>query len=299
MVSIIVPSYKEPYLKQTLGSLLDNAAGDIEIFAILDGYTSDVPLPKDRRLKILRLDQNVGMRGAVNAGLTNATGDYVMKTDAHCLFAEGYDKILTADCAENWLVIPRRYPLHADDWRIADPKSIKDYHYLSSPTLSSSYGRSIYPLAWEQRTKERINMPQYDIDDTMTMQGSCYLANRKYFMQHVGFLDDSPNTYDSFTGEPLEVGLKYWLNGGELKVNKKTWYAHLYKNIRFYRDRYDLKKKKINMHKKARHEWGGRHWLNNEEPGMQHKFEWLVDKFWPIPDWPEDWRDQWSKLSAN
>jgi len=32
--------------------------------------------------------------------------------------------------------------------------------------------------------------------------------------------------------------------------------------------------------------------MNNEEPGMTHKMEWLVEKFWPVPTWPED-RSKW------
>ena len=29
------------------------------------------------------------------------------------------------------------------------------------------------------------------------------------------------------------------------------------------------------------------------EPNMIHKFEWLVDKFFPIPTWPEDYKKLW------
>jgi len=42
----------------------------------------------------------------------------------------------------------------------------------------------------------------------------------------------------------------------------------------------------------AGHTWGGHHWMRNEEPGMIHKLEWLVDKFWPVPTWPDDWKDR-------
>ncbi len=31
--------------------------------------------------------------------------------------------------------------------------------------------------------------------------------------------------------------------------------------------------------------------MKNEEPGMIHKIEWLVEKFWPVPTWPDDWKD--------
>jgi glycosyltransferase involved in cell wall biosynthesis len=268
LLSIIVPHFNEPYLDATIASLKEGAEGDIEILAI---------------------EGSKGMRAAVNEGLEKAKGDYIMKTDAHCLFGKGYDKILIADCAENWLVVPRRCPLRSETWTLAD-NSFKDYHYLSSPTLSCSYGRGIYPVDWKEKTE---NNKSILIDDTMTMQGSCYVANKKYFMDHVGFLDDNPEHYGSFTGEPLEVGLKYWLGGGEMKVNKKAWYAHLFKSPRFYRQFPDLLAPKRKLHKRSNHEWGARHWLNNEEPNMIHKFEWLVEKFWPIPDWESNWKEIW------
>lgn len=288
-LSVIIPSYKEPHLNDTVASVLDNAQTDIEVIVVLDGYRSDNPLREDPRLTVISLDKNIGMRGSFNNALTKATGEYLMKIDAHCLFAPGYDKVLTAECSENWLVIPRRYTALALHWPNIEPNSQKDYHFLSSPTLTSSYGKGIYPIDWKKRTAQRFAKPEYDIDDTMTMQGSCYLVNRKYFMEHVGFLDDHPDRYDSFTGEPLEVGLKYWLGGGAMKVNKKTWYAHLYKNAPFYQANPELKSKKRQMHKKSGHEWGARHWLRNEEPNMIHPFSWLVEKFWPVPGWPENW----------
>jgi glycosyltransferase involved in cell wall biosynthesis len=267
MISIIVPHFKEPYLEKTLQGLKDNAEGEIEILAI---------------------EGSKGMRAAINEGLSKARGEWIIKVDAHCMFGKGYDRILTKDCKENWLMVPRRCPLRPENWTLAD-NSFIDYHYLTSPTLPSGWGWGTYPIAWKDRTEEKVDTI---IDDIMTMQGSFYFANRKYFMEHVGFLDDSPDTYGSFCSEPLEVGMKYWLNGGEMKVDKNTWYAHLFKSRRYYGLHPGLLSAKKKLHDRKRHEWGAKHWLNNEEPGMLHKFEWLVEKFWPVPGWPED-RSEW------
>ena len=37
MLSIIIPSYKDPLLQRTIDDILENAQGDIEIIAVLDG----------------------------------------------------------------------------------------------------------------------------------------------------------------------------------------------------------------------------------------------------------------------
>jgi hypothetical protein len=37
--------------------------------------------------------------------------------------------------------------------------------------------------------------------------------------------------------------------------------------------------------------WSAEHWMNNREPGMIHTLEWLIEKFWPVPTWPEDWKE--------
>ena len=104
-LSIIVPAYREPYLNKTIDSLLKNAVGEIEILPVLDCYIPYEPVMLDPRVKPINLGSNMGMRNAINAGLAKATGEYVMKIDAHCIVDLGFDKKLIDDCAENWLVV--------------------------------------------------------------------------------------------------------------------------------------------------------------------------------------------------
>jgi glycosyltransferase involved in cell wall biosynthesis len=289
MLSIIIPERNEPYLNNTLKSLLDNAEGEIEIFVHID---EDLPEKiEDKRITYLHSDTPRGMRAGINAGLAKAKGKYIMKSDAHCLFAPSFDTTLIKEMQENWLVIPRRYSLHAEAWKIDKRMPVKDYHYLSWPQIYSHYGYCMFPQEWRERTSER--MKGYDIDDTMTFQGSCWFADRDYFMKHIGLLDDKPETYSSFSGEQLEVGLKYWLGGGEVKVNKKTWYAHLFKNKHYYEGKRRDRDYKKSLKTLAGWDWARKHWMNNEEPNMIHKIEWLIDKFWPVPNWPVKWRDVW------
>ena len=292
MLSIIIPSYKEPLLDQTIDSLLQNAEGEIEIIPVLDGYQSTLPVTDDHRVKVLHLENNLGMRGAINAGLALAKGDFIMKIDAHCMVGPGFDRIMSENCADNWLLIPRRYSLDEVRWKRDESRPIRDYHYIRFPENSKYYGHTLSIGNWSQMTRARQEH-KYDIDEVMTLQGSCWFANRKYFMEHVGFLDDRTETYGTFAGDQQEIGLKYWLNGGENKVIKKTWYAHLAKRKRHYHSGLYERLFKMNSRTIASHTWSTKHWMNDREPNMTHPFSWLLEKFWPVPTWPENWKEVW------
>lgn len=285
MLSIIIPVYREPYLNQTIQSLLYTAEGDIEILPVFDGEAPDEPLIADIRIRPIFLEEHKGLRGAVNAGIENSKGDWIMKCDAHCAFAQGWDTVLMRDCKENWLMTPRRYSLSPDTWTIATHRPYVDYHYLSFPgTQNPKYGYSFQIINWNRKK----NKP---IDDTMGLQGSCWFANKKYFMEHIYPLDDV--NYDVFALEHQEIGLKYWLGGGAIKVNKNTWYAHLSKR----KSHYDAGIFSVRHKKDAKavtgSEWATRHWMNNEEPNMVHPFSWLIERFNP-PGW-ENWEERWKQ----
>jgi len=293
MLSIIIPSRNCAYSTRTVQDILAKAKGDIEVIVHIDDQWPETI--KDKRVTYIHPTIPRGMRAGINAGLALAKGKYIMKCDDHCLFGEGFDKIITENMQDDWLVIPRRYSLHAEGWRREEKMPIKDYHYLSWPQLYSHYGYCMFPQEWRERTYERMNKPEYDIDETMSFQGSCYFANREYFIDIVGFLDDRLETYSTFACEQLETGLKYWLGGGGVMVNKKTWYAHLFKNKKYYEGRRRDRDYKKNLKTLAGYDWCCKHWMNNQEPNMYRRIGWLIDRFWPVPNWPDNWKELWNE----
>jgi hypothetical protein len=32
--------------------------------------------------------------------------------------------------------------------------------------------------------------------------------------------------------------------------------------------------------------------MNNRWEKQVKSFEWLIDKFWPVPTWPDDWKNE-------
>ena len=79
-LSVVIPSYKDPLLHKTIDSLLENSElGDaLEIVVVLDGYWPKVPIKDDKRVTIVHLGKNRGMRGAINIGVLASTGEYII-----------------------------------------------------------------------------------------------------------------------------------------------------------------------------------------------------------------------------
>ena len=285
-VSVIIPSRNEQFLPRTVADILAKAAGEIEVIAVLDGYwpvdaDNSLLLPDDKRLQIIHFGKPRGMRAAINAAAGIATGQYLMKTDAHCMFAEGFDEALKADCEDNWIVVPRRYSLDAELWERREKEPI-DYHYLDCPMTNPEYFQ-FHGVVWNQRGRERREDPQYDIDDTMSWQGSMWFMSRKHWDRLGGMSEEG---YGTFSQEPQEIGLKTQLGGGRLVVNKRTWYAHLHKGKQYGRG-YSVSKGGI----VAGHKYSAEYWMANSWPGRIHDIEWLIERYWPVPRWPDNWME--------
>jgi len=284
-LSVIIPSRNERFLTQTIEDILVKAHGDIEVIAHIDENPPDKYID-DKRVIYIRADKPRGMRAGINACAKESTGDYLMKCDGHVSFADGFDTVLLSDIEDNWVVIPSRYSLDVETWGIEqNRKPRRDYHYLCFPSRTKDHDMGMHGVEWWERGKERSD-PKYNIDDTMSLQGSCWMMKKSWFTNFLGGLRE--DGYGIMAQEPQEIALKTLLvGGGELKVNKNTFYCHLYKGRRFGR-MYRVDQKEII----DGHNWSARHWMNGEEAGMIHSMEWLVEKFWPVPTWPED-RSLW------
>lgn len=222
MLSIIIPSYKDPLLQKTIDSLIENAVGDIEIIAVLDGYWPQVPLKNHKALKIIHLGKNRGMRGAINAGVDIAQGKFLMRMDEHQIVGKGYDKILTESCEDNWIVTPRRYFLDPIKWEVMklDPvESCKLVIAGDPPKFAGVHWKS-----HEQKHK------QDSIYETMAMQGSCWVMTHWWWDNVIKELQTEG--YGPLIQDSHEMVFKTWQAGGRLMVNKRTWHAHKHRSFK-------------------------------------------------------------------
>ena len=287
-VSILIPSRNEPYLNKTVNDLFEKAKEDIEIIVMLDAYWPDPQLPKHDNLVIVHTGSIKGMRNNINSAARIATGKYIMKVDAHCMFDKNFDKVLKDDCEENWLSVPSRYSLDPEKWECKNKPAI-EYLYITYPyAVDDMYGigfngRKLTGTTRgttgyyepEQKYKDKL------IDDIMIFQGSCWFMHKKYF-EYIDGLDE--NLYNIFQ-EASELTFKVWLSGGRVIRNKKTWYAHLHKNKDTGGRGFKLSKRQMNETKIKCADY----WMNNQWPKQTKNIEWLINKFQPLQGWPADW----------
>lgn len=190
----------------------------MEVIPVLDGYCQD--LPDDPRIHPIHLHQNRGMKNAINKGMAMARGEWVMRVDEHCLFAEGYDVTLASQTEKNWLVTPRRYFLNPDTWEVMDTPSV-DYEKL---IIDDKLGK-FAGVRWTSRAEERKDIP---IDETMIFQGSCVFMAKEWWDTVIKNLR---YRYGDHYQDQTQMVFQTWQAGGKVMVNKNTWFAHKHRDF--------------------------------------------------------------------
>lgn len=277
--AVIIPARNEPYLTKTVEDVFAKATGDIRVYAILEGYwPADWNKTADKypgRLVTIHHGQPYGMRGSINQAAAVAYDcDYLLKTDAHCLFSKGFDETLIRDCPAKTVMVPRRYRLEPESWTIIkDGRLPVDYEYLTYPNDDGDGGMK--GRNWEARTRERKDVL---IDATMCAQGSCWFMPRSYFYE-LDLMDEE--NYGSFWKEMAEIALKAWLSGGQVLTHKGCFYSHWHKPKRGYSmEDADLRKAVQYSNK----------WLTDSTgwPKQTRSIKSLIQQFNP-PGWPEEY----------
>jgi hypothetical protein len=115
-----------------------------------------------------------------------------------------------------------------------------------------------------------------DLVETMSIQGSCFLLTREKYFE----LDICDEAHGSWGQQGTEVACKTWLSGGRCIVNKKTWYAHMFRtqggDFGFPYPNHGIEQAR---------KYSKDLWLNNKWDKAIHPLDWLVEKFAPVPDW--------------
>ncbi len=91
-LSILIPARNEVFLARTVQDILEHIEADTEIIVALDGAWANPVIPQHPRVNVIYLNESIGQRAATNMACRIATGRYVMKTDAHVAFDQGFDR---------------------------------------------------------------------------------------------------------------------------------------------------------------------------------------------------------------
>jgi len=279
--SFIIPARNErsDYLYKTLDSIRENAH-DYEIIIGFDGPHNAFLYPHSSNINIIQYPNIVGIKTNINTLAASASGKYIFKLDAHCSVSEGITEILQENMKDDWIVMPRFYILNRETWEWQDDRHY-DYFYLSCPFTDSRGFRFKAGGHWPQRTAEREVDHRYDIDNTPQMHGSGWFMTKDRFFELGGYPLTDPLGHAQ---EPLWLGLRNWFAGGRLVVNKKCWYAHLHQDTR------DKGFALGHRNEERTYNIVANHFMRDP------KMEWFLNKFMPMPTWPDNWKellDKW------
>jgi hypothetical protein len=291
-LAILIPARNEQFLARTIQDILEHSEADTEILAGLDGAWAEPPIEDHPRVTLLHVAESIGQRAMTNQLCRLTTARYVMKVDAHCAFEQGFDRKLLALMQDDITMVPVMRNLHAFDW--VCPAGHRRYQGPSGPCTECG-AATVQDVVWipkrnPQSTAYRFDETlhfQYwnefgrvqagDLTETLSIQGSCFMVTRaKYWA-----LDICSEEFHSWGQQGVEVACKTWLSGGRVLVNRRTWYAHLFRTQGGdFGFPYELPQREVDENReRSRALFQRDGW-----PGAIYPFQWLIDKFQP-PGW--------------
>jgi glycosyltransferase involved in cell wall biosynthesis len=298
-LSILIPARNEMFLAKTIENILENIRGETEVIAVCDGNWPDPPIKDHPRVHLIYHSIPIGQRAATNEAARLSRAKFVMKCDAHCAFDEGFDIKMIAECKYDWTLIPRMYNLHAFDWICK--KCGHNWYQGPTPTSctqcdnKTEFERKIY---WQPRWNRQSDFMRFDhqlkfqywgsyknrseaqgdLAETMSFIGACWMMHRERFWE-LGGCDEAHGSWGQMG---TEFACKAWLSGGKLMVNKKTWFAHMF---RTQGGDFGFPYPNQGTSQARRHSYDL--WTNNKWPKAIRKLDWIINHFKPVPDWPE------------
>jgi len=292
-LSVLIPARNEIFLARTIADILEHSEAETEVIAALDGCWAEPPIPVNERVTVLHFPESIGQRAATNAAARVARGKCVMKVDAHCAFEQGFDRKMIELMEPDITMAPVMRNLHAFDWAcknghrryqgpsgpcmICGESTEREVVWIAKPSPQSTayrFDRTMHFQYWPELKKRQAG----DLVETMSLQGSCFMMTRKRYFE-LNICDES---WGSWGQQGVEVAVKSWLSGGRVLINKRTWYAHLFRTQGSdFSFPYPITGSQVDhARRKSREVLQADQWDR-----AVHPFEWLLEKFRPVPDW--------------
>lgn len=328
-LSVLIPARNEMWLRRTVEDVLAHATRTTEVIVILDGAWPDPALEVHPRVTLVYHPESVGQRAATNEAARIAQGKYVMKLDAHCSVAQGFDAALidaAEELGDDVTQVPAQKNLHAFDW-VCDNCGARTYQGPTPSRCECTEGapgntvaqpggvrhatfrreivwkprRGVTTTAWRfdsepkfQYWGEYSKRPEAqgtDFPETMSSLGACFFMSRRRF-DELGGLDEKHGSWGSFG---IEIGCKSWLSGGRQVTNRRTWFSHMFRTQGGdFSFPYPLSgKDQERARQRARSLW-----FDNAWPGQKLPLSWLLDRFWPVPGWSDEARAEIAKAGV-
>ncbi len=297
MLSILIPARAEMFAAKTVEDILKHKRGKTEIIIGLDGQWANPGIKDHKDVTVVYMPESIGQRAITNRLCRLSRAKYVAKCDAHTAYDEGFDIKLMAAMKDDWTIVPTMRNLHAFDWvcknghrRYQGPSgkckdcgepTKRDVVWFPKPSPQSKSYRFDKTMHF-QYFKEFNKRPEGRgaITPTMSLQGSFFMLTREKYWE----LNICDEEHGSWGQQGVEVALKTWLSGGQVMVIQNTWYAHMFRTQGGdFGFPYPISGRQVDHARKYSRDL----WLNNKWPLAKHDLQWLLDKFAPVPDWPD------------
>lgn len=309
-LAVLIPGRNEAFMRHTIEDVLAHMQADTEIVAICDAYWPDPPIVDHPKVKIIHTTESIGQRAATNLGAQISRAKYVMKLDAHCSVDDGFDVKMIEKMEPDMTMIPAMHRLHAFDWHCngcgerqyqgtkpnecpvckeSDFTKVMVWQprFQYEPTVSWRFDPNLHFQYW----REHKDLPEVQeqtktgIIETMSCIGCCFMMERERFWE-IGGMDEGHGSWGAYG---TELACKSWLSGGRMVTNVQTWIAHLFRTGNFGRNGesswpYSISQRDIDKARKYSRDL----WLNNAWPKQTRPLSWLLEHFWPMPDWTEE-----------
>lgn len=298
-LDILIPARNEMFLARTIEDILKNKRKEnTRILVGCDGSWPDPRIPDHKNVIMVHYSESIGQRAMTNrlASLSNAK--YLMKTDAHCAFDEGFDVKLMADMQDDWTTVPIMRNLHVFNWICPDGHT--RYQGPSGPCKECGKETTM-DVVWIPKVSPQSKSYCFDsephfqyfgqfskrkegkgeLTETMSLQGSCWMLTRDKYWE-LNICDEKFGTWGS---QGIEVAVKTHLSGGRVIVNQRTWYAHMFRTQGGdFGFPYSLSGRQVSHAKELAKEL----FFENKWPKQTKPLSWLLEKFWPIPGWTDE-----------
>ena len=281
LTSVVIPARNEVGLWRTVENLRETAAGPLQLIVVLDGYDLEPNARTDQKtvdefkrqidqvhslsfndssVVVKQYNKAVGQRVAINAAVKEfAQGEYFCKTDAHCQMMPGWDLQLKEAAQPGIFVTPAMYSLEPATWKMGT--RVLDFARLDWDLATRWW------LAYQSREYRRVA-------ETMSFWGTTWFLRTEFWNELGGY-------YDNFSGwgqSGSEFALKVWLRGYRMMIHRGVWCAHVYRDKWHYPPPGSANKRTAKALRNM--------YLQNLDPLQVHPVEWLIGKFWPVPEWP-------------
>lgn len=310
------------FVAQTVKDILKNKRGNTEVIVGLDGEWAYPGIPQHPDVRIVHVSESIGQRAMTNKLCLMSEAKYVAKCDAHVAFDEGFDvKLMDAIKGhDDWTIVPALKNLWAFDWKCGKCGS----YWYQGPTPTHCMTHEIYgkngsrvvpnsdcdnttdfsrEMVWEpnpqrptstsfrfdktlhfQYFREFNKRPEGsgNLTPTMSLQGSFFMLTREKYWE----LNICDEAHGSWGQQGVEVACKTWLSGGRVMCLHTTWYAHMFRtqggaDFGFPYPNSGEAQEKARVYSRDL-------WLNNKWDKRIYDFDWLLAKFYPVPDWHDD-----------